>query len=79
MEKLTFMVPSTTSNANALDKKRVTVAISVDLDRGLELYCAGLGKTKNEVVTEALVQFLRGRQDEVVQVFRAAAASASTL
>ena len=50
-------------------KKHVTFVIPPGLDLGIEMYCATSGRMKNEVAAEALREYLKARQQELVKVF----------
>lgn len=63
--------------SNGVVKKRVTFIIAPALDRGIELYCAGTGRLKNEVAAMALSEFLKSREKELLHVL-ASATSAAT-
>jgi hypothetical protein len=63
--------------SNGVVRKRVTFVIAPALDQGIELYCAGTGRLKNEVAAVALAEFLRSREKELIQVL-ASATSAAT-
>jgi hypothetical protein len=56
----------------ATDKKRVTFVIPATLDQGIEFYCAGTGKTKNEAATTALAEFIHSRRADMMKVLERA-------
>jgi len=60
-----------------MDKKRITVALSPNLDQALELHCAIVRRTKNDIVTEALKGFLRNRHEEAINLLQATVAAIS--
>ena len=66
-----------TTPSNGAAKKRVTFVLAPALDQGIELYCAGTGRLKNEVAATAFAEFLKSREKELMQVLAAATASAS--
>jgi hypothetical protein len=58
-------------------KKRGTFILAPALDQGIELYCAGTGRLKNEVAAVAFGEFLKSREKELVQVLASVTAAAS--
>jgi len=56
----------------ATDKKRVTFVIPATLDQGIEFYCAGTGKTKNEAATTALAEFIHSRKTDMLKILERA-------
>lgn len=51
-------------------KTRITVAIPTSLDRKVELFCIIKGKEKNTLISEALEEYFKLHDDEILKMLK---------
>jgi len=60
-------------------KKHVTFVIPPALDMCIEMYCAASGRQKNDVAAEAIREYLKPRQQEILNIFDSTMAAIKAL